>query len=260
VEDLSHRQDGEVIALVSSLEAAQTLDDFVDVLLEGTAALVANDLIAWNEIDFVTGAVTGRGVPSQVASSLFPRVAAYLRHHPLLMHFAATATTDAVRISDVCPPEQWEVNPLHREVFAPLGLHYQVGVAVLSTEATATAIALSRRECDFSDSEVALLRQLGPLVGSSESKLRWRLSVSAADDPRFPRAQQVGRGRLTAREVEALGAVADGATTTSAARKLGVSPRTLEKHLEKAYAKLGVNNRIAALAAFRHSGPQQQQH
>jgi DNA-binding CsgD family transcriptional regulator len=54
--------------------------------------------------------------------------------------------------------------------------------------------------------------------------------------------------RLTPREREVLGLVASGLTNAEIARTLWVSPSTVAKHLEQAYAKLGVHNRTAAVA------------
>ncbi len=56
-------------------------------------------------------------------------------------------------------------------------------------------------------------------------------------------------GRLSQREVEVLGLVARGSTNREAARRLFVSEATVKTHLLHAYAKLGVNDRAAAVAA-----------
>lgn len=57
---------------------------------------------------------------------------------------------------------------------------------------------------------------------------------------------------LTVREMEVLSLVADGHTTPSIARRLGVSQRTVQKHLENLYRKLGVSSRAELVqAAFR---------
>jgi DNA-binding CsgD family transcriptional regulator len=52
---------------------------------------------------------------------------------------------------------------------------------------------------------------------------------------------------LTAREREVLEWVAAGKTNRDIASILGASPRTIEKHLERIYEKLGVENRTAAV-------------
>ena len=54
--------------------------------------------------------------------------------------------------------------------------------------------------------------------------------------------------RLTPREREVLGLVAEGLTNDEIARRLWVAPSTVAKHLEQAYSKLGVHSRTAAVA------------
>jgi DNA-binding NarL/FixJ family response regulator len=53
---------------------------------------------------------------------------------------------------------------------------------------------------------------------------------------------------LTTREGEVLSWLAKGKTNRDIAQILGLSPRTVDKHLEQIYAKLGVENRTAAAA------------
>lgn len=52
---------------------------------------------------------------------------------------------------------------------------------------------------------------------------------------------------LTRRESEILCWVADGKTNPEVGTILGISPRTVQKHLERIYARLGVENRTAAV-------------
>jgi non-specific serine/threonine protein kinase len=51
---------------------------------------------------------------------------------------------------------------------------------------------------------------------------------------------------LTPREAEVLGLVAEGLTNPQVAQKLFLSPRTVQRHLNSVYRKLGVNSRTAA--------------
>jgi DNA-binding CsgD family transcriptional regulator len=53
---------------------------------------------------------------------------------------------------------------------------------------------------------------------------------------------------LTAREIEVLMWVAKGKTNRDIGQILGMSPRTVNKHLEHIYVKLGVETRTAAAA------------
>jgi DNA-binding NarL/FixJ family response regulator len=56
-------------------------------------------------------------------------------------------------------------------------------------------------------------------------------------------------GELSPREVEVLELIARGSTNREAARRLFISEATIKTHLLHAYAKLGVNDRAAAVAA-----------
>ena len=51
---------------------------------------------------------------------------------------------------------------------------------------------------------------------------------------------------MTSREREVLGWVTAGKTNAQIATILGASPRTVAKHLERIYEKLGVESRTAA--------------
>ena len=53
---------------------------------------------------------------------------------------------------------------------------------------------------------------------------------------------------LTRRETEVLGWVAQGKSNAEVAAILGMSPRTVQKHLERIFQKLGVETRTAAAA------------
>ena len=65
-----------------------------------------------------------------------------------------------------------------------------------------------------------------------------------------PKARPHG---LTAREVEVLRLVAQGASNKEIAAKLVLSEKTVRNHVERTYAKIGVSNRIgASMYALEH--------
>jgi DNA-binding NarL/FixJ family response regulator len=59
--------------------------------------------------------------------------------------------------------------------------------------------------------------------------------------------------RLTDREVEVLGCVANGLSNERIAERLSISVRTVERHLSNIYAKLGVEGKAARAAATAHA-------
>ena len=103
--------------------------------------------------------------------------------------------------------------------------------------------------------------RLGPVtVGSDPEAVKIEL---VGGDPNATIVLQITAGSrasdavstLTMRERAVLELVAAGATAKDAAAQLEVSPRTIDKHLERIYGKLGVTNRTSAAQAFNSRSP-----
>jgi DNA-binding response OmpR family regulator/DNA-binding CsgD family transcriptional regulator len=94
----------------------------------------------------------------------------------------------------------------------------------------------------FPDNEQLRLQYMGKL-GANEFLLRLAKDSSTNQPAEF--SSELG---LTTREGEVLSWLSKGKTNRDIAQILGLSPRTVDKHLEQIYAKLGVENRTAAAA------------
>lgn len=94
----------------------------------------------------------------------------------------------------------------------------------------------------FPGNEQLRLQYMGKL-GPNEFLLRLAKD-SGADTP----AEFSSELGLTTREGEVLQWLSKGKTNRDIAQILGLSPRTVDKHLEQIYSKLGVENRTAAAA------------
>ena len=69
------------------------------------------------------------------------------------------------------------------------------------------------------------------------------LATAGQHRPRRPSSWPHG---LTDREVQVLRLACRGATKAAVGRELGIAPKTVNRHLESSYAKLGVSTRAAA--------------
>lgn len=89
---------------------------------------------------------------------------------------------------------------------------------------------------------------------SGQTRVTRRMDGSRAAAPSVPPPLNALRTLgLTPREAEVLFWVSEGKGNEVIGRLLGVSPRTIQKHLETVHRKLGVENRTAAAAvALRH--------
>ena len=91
------------------------------------------------------------------------------------------------------------------------------------------------------------------LVARLQAHLRVAREMNAAMRTRGEEAEPPAAllpNPLTQREMDVLEWVARGKTNRDVAEILGMSPRTVNKHLEHIYEKLGVETRTAAVAQF----------
>jgi DNA-binding NarL/FixJ family response regulator len=93
------------------------------------------------------------------------------------------------------------------------------------------------------DGRALLARRLGD-IGMGEAM--WLLSELPAGDASA--AQRLATAALTPRQTEVLSWIAKGKTNRDVGEILGMSPRTVNKHLEHVFEKLGVETRAAAAA------------
>ena len=106
----------------------------------------------------------------------------------------------------------------------------------------ASAAAAGEAQLALPDGSRLLARHMGQ-SGFAEAMLL--LTQAAAGTPSSTRVPPVA---LTAREAEVLSWLAKGKTNRDIADILGMSPRTVNKHLEHIFEKLGVETRTAAAA------------
>lgn len=167
--------------------------------------------------------------------------------HPILLSCLEDTTAGMWR------PRRLSDLVTDRELYATRA--YQIGLRVLGSNrqlsfltvrrgpADVQGWSLNRSRHDFTDAEVELSAHVQPIL---------RLLDVAYGDRGEDAAQEhtADAYSLTSREREVMHLMGRGLTATAMGRLLGISPRTVCKHLENAYSKLGCNNRIDALRHF----------
>ena len=114
---------------------------------------------------------------------------------------------------------------------------------MLGPDGEVIGIAVNRGRGDFTETERTVLGLLrGPLMAGLLRARNRQLAHSALN------TRPASLAALTDREIQVLELVALGRTNAAIAHALDVSPRTIAKHLEHIYRKLGVASRAAAAA------------
>ena len=141
----------------------------------------------------------------------------------------------AMRLSERVRRRDFERTGFHDGFMRPNGLRDLLKVWLWSSAESAACVQLWRSEGDFSRRDQDVLGVLHQHLVA----MRMRALI---DGP--SRRPVVG---LTVREAEILTWAARGATDGEIAQRLGIATATVSKHLEHAYAALGVHSRAEAI-------------
>jgi DNA-binding CsgD family transcriptional regulator len=220
------------------------LDDFLDGLLVALRETVPSDWSAMHELPAELPNTVSITVPP-VPDRFHERFAELAPQNPLVDYFMRTRDGQAIRISDLMSRRELHQLDLYRDIYAPLGIEYQIAFMLPSREERILGIALSRQGRDFTQAERDLLNLARPyLIEAYRTALAYtRISDGAGRGIALEDLHALG---LTSRQAEVLRLVAMGRSDQDAAAELGIAVRTAQKHLERSYRVLGVTSRSAA--------------
>ena len=128
-------------------------------------------------------------------------------------------------------------------LFRPIGLNQQMSISYRIDGPMHRAFVLGRGGRDFSDDDLVVARHIQRAIVALD--VQTRLVARLSGRPALPPA--VSETELTGRELAVLGLLSGGSSTRFIGRRLSCSPRTVEKHLEHVYRKLGVRDRLNAV-------------
>lgn len=162
------------------------------------------------------------------------------RQQPLLRWFASTGARDPQSIGRV--PDALASNRTKQawdEIARPWNVNHQLSIP-LQLGGKDFHSYLVQRPDDFTEQEFDLASLLQPVLTGLALHLRLASSNAAA-------STDGSTSQLTLREMAILTLLSKGLTAESLARRLNISPRTAEKHLEHVYRKLDVCDRLMAV-------------
>lgn len=228
---LSQRDARAVLDAAGACQDAQPQGGSVGDLLDCLASIVRSDVVFWNsyslgpELD-ERALVSSSRCRSVVRAPAGPWLE-HLHEHPIMSgrHGPVTA------ISDVLSTAQFTRTWLFQEAFRPVGLRYELGLELPHASDEMSIVVFSRGPGkDFSDRDHLVLELLRPHV---DNALR-RLTRSSP--------------ALTPRQSEVLRLAGEGLSDAQIATRLGLSPRTVGKHLENVYSRTGAHSRLQAVS------------
>jgi DNA-binding CsgD family transcriptional regulator len=167
-----------------------------------------------------------------------------LTDHPMIEHYLNTRDPTPCRISDVTSRHRWLSSAVYAEFLRPLGTPHLLVIPVQMGQTGGFAYSIAKSGRDFTDRDrgVAMMFQAALVVHHRAVERRLADAAPAAKTVLTPREQQV------------MALIATGASAKAIGRLIGRSERTVHKHLENVYGKLGVGDRVTAVNILRSNG------
>lgn len=204
------------------------------------------DHFMWMEIGFAGAEEPLRDIvhwetPALTGPKLMRRLIELMGEHPFTTHAAKTGDWGPLRLSDFWSTRKLLASALYRDVYHHLGVGRLLACAEFRGNRLGTLnLARPLKSRDFSERDRLVLKLMLPHFVQA---LRAAEQATARRDTESQPLPTLG---LTKRELQVAVWLARGRTNPEIARILAISPRTVEKHVERILIKLGVENRTAA--------------
>ena len=237
-----------VSRLSYDLEGITDRRQFLDAAVESVGALLPSDQYGWLAVDTAAQRAEVLGVGDVGRPETIAALGRHAAQHPMMLAYRdRPGDMTPLRMSDLMTPGAWRSHPVYSEVYRPLGAVHQVSVMVAPLrDGIWAGWGFNRTRRDFTDDEMITAARLQPvLMVLNRASLR---AFGAKDSgPTREDFVAVDRVDLTDRESRILELLADGLTATAIGHACRISPRTVRKHLENIYAKLGCHDRLMAV-------------
>ncbi|MET8565066.1 LuxR C-terminal-related transcriptional regulator [Streptomyces flaveolus] len=173
--------------------------------------------------------------------------------YPLAGHYAAG--TDRTPVSARrAAGRTWPSTPTARLLREVLDVDHVLGVPLPGSAAPITGCLVYRAGTDFGDDHLAIAERAQPLLAAVERQRQlleeWRRALGPAGAP----DQRAADCALTPRETAVLLLLTDALTADAIGRRLGISVRTVHKHVENIYRKLGTRDRVGTVLRAQRLG------
>lgn len=235
------------------------LESFVRAVTRALGRYVASERTALCLRDLRSGHRQVLGLRGTQAAA--DAVAGFDRHffgHPQLRLQGLAKGGPMQRMSEVPSGRDVQRSALYANGYQRTGLEHAMAVPLYQDAATQVSIVVSRRGMDFGERDRARLELLRPHLAFLFCHACRRAAGLAqrAGAPMLLPAPRVDLAStaLTPREREVLRWLSAGKTDADIAALLSISPRTVNKHLEHIYVKLGVETRTAAVMRVLATG------
>ncbi len=233
-----------VLSAMGRVAEATTAQELAEATLASAVAVLGADSAVVSQFGFSGPTVRSwpDGFLSVVDQITFERIDR-VEPWPLATHTRG-GPGYPLRISDLISRSEYHRRTVYGELFRSLGVEHQVAFSVPVDSERLLCVAVDRKRRDFLAADVDRLDALRRPLAAGAARVG-HLDRLFTDVP--------AAAELSSREADVLSLVASGLTNDQVGRRLGISARTVDKHLEHIYTKTGLRNRTEAAARWHRA-------
>ena len=175
------------------------------------------------------------------------------RGYPFADHYARAGAVRRPGTARRMAGKGWARSRTAGTISRLMDADHVLAIPLPGTTTPVTGCLVYRAGADFTEDHVRAAEQLQPLLSGVEQQRqlleRWRATAAPEEAP-----EASADSRLTPRQVTVLLLLADALTASAIAHRLGISVRTVHKHVEGLYRKLGTRDRVSTVLRAQEIG------
>ena len=251
---LSSRDLESLLRSLRPLYACRAADAVLAESLRIVQSIIPADHVIWTGFEMVADAARMTTFLTHEPHDwhqLYGRMERGFASHPMVSYYVSGTDRSALMLSDFARRARENHRGAYEEVYRALDMNHLMGMPLIQGSDRLLSIGLIRKKRDFTERDRSMLNLISPHIVQAHANAQVFASLyrGPADFPSCVSGVQ----DLSARESEVAFWLARGKTNIEIGVILGISRRTVEKHVEHVLAKLGVDNRFAAAVLLGQS-------
>ncbi len=163
-----------LLSAIQKIYSPTDISQFPSTILSAIKEVLSCNTICYNEVNIPEARMSwitepANALPGPILREMFNR---HLHEHPLIAHSGSPGSARSLRISDFLSRQQFHRLALYNEYYRPLGIEYQLGTEIATSQHRIIAVGLDRNCLDFSGNERLCLDLLRPHLIQSYRNLQ----------------------------------------------------------------------------------------
>jgi DNA-binding CsgD family transcriptional regulator len=265
VSELTSRDFRKVLDLIYAINEDPSGTLVAGAVLSEMRRVIGCQTVSYNQVEHATWRLLNTVYASsllsgEAAETVAPGLQAAVTGHPASGAYrrGRLSPSSAVALSDIVDRRVWRRTRLYTDFYRAWGTEDELLALVSSTRRRATVLSVSRDRVGFSRRDRAITDLLVPHFRQALARRERLAALASAARNAYRQGERVEEAvarmqGLTPRERDVITYLAGGATDREIAHALAVGIRTVHKHLEQIYRKLGLTNRTSVIAAVHRA-------